>query len=43
MLNMKNTTEKVSKKTFMQGDDVIAQLLRMILFGPDAGRSDCSR
>ncbi len=43
MPNMTKTTKKDTKKTFLQGNNIIAQLLRMILFGPDAGRSDYSR
>ena len=34
---------KKKKETFMQGNSVIAQLLRMIFFGQDAGRKDYSK
>ena len=41
MLDMAKNKKK--KETFMQGNSVIAQFLRMIFFGPDAGRSDYSK
>ena len=39
---MSKSTKKDKKKTFMLGNNVVAQLLRMILFGKDGGRSDYS-
>lgn len=40
---MVKSTKGNKKKTFMQGNNILAQMLRMIFFGPDAGRSDYSK
>ena len=40
---MADSVKKNKKRTFMQGNNVLAQMLRMIFFGKDAGRSDYSK